>query len=135
MIIRQFAHKDILRILEIESLSFPKSAYNRFTFFYLSKLYQFLVYEEDNKVLGYIIFDERDGHILSIAVDPQYRRRGIGSTLVQRVFKRCGKAWLEVRTSNKTALSFYINLGFAKVGVVPNYYGDEDAYIMQVHHF
>jgi ribosomal-protein-alanine N-acetyltransferase len=129
MIIRRFAHKDIKRILEIESRSFPKSAYDRFTFFYLSRSYPFLVYEDD-KILGYIIFDDRDGHILSIAVDPLYRRRGVGSRLVERVIEKCGKAWIEVRASNKIAQSFYNSLGFAMIGVVPGYYGDEDAYVM-----
>jgi len=37
--IRKFIHRDMRRILEIESNSFPKSAYDRFTFFYLSRLY------------------------------------------------------------------------------------------------
>ena len=127
--IRKFTHRDMRRILEIESNSFPKSAYDRFTFFYLSRLYQFLVYE-DEKILAYIIFDERDGHIASIAVDPLHRRMGIGRKLVEEVFKNCGRAWVEVRVSNKTAQAFYEVLGFIKIGIVPNYYRDEDAHVM-----
>jgi ribosomal protein S18 acetylase RimI-like enzyme len=38
------------------------------------------------KILGYIIFS-RDGHILSIAVQPRHRRKGIGRELLQRTMK------------------------------------------------
>jgi ribosomal-protein-alanine N-acetyltransferase len=127
--IRKFTYKDMKRILEIESNSFPKSAYDQFTFFYFSRLYQFLVYEK-GEILAYIIFDERDGHITSIAVDPLYRRMGIGRKLVEEVFKRCGRAWVEVRVSDKTAQAFYDALGFIKTGTIPNYYKEEDAYVM-----
>lgn len=127
--IRKFSHKVIGRILEIESSSFPKSAYDQFTFFYFSRLYQFLVYEKGEN-FAYIIFDERDGHIVSIAVDPLHRRTGIGRRLVEDVFKRCRRAWVEVRASNKTAQAFYDALGFIKTGTIPNYYREEDAYVM-----
>ncbi|VUT26950.1 MAG: putative N-acetyltransferase [Candidatus Methanolliviera sp. GoM_oil] len=127
--IRKFTHRDMRRILEIESNSFPKSTYDRFAFFYLSRLYHFLVYK-DEKILAYIIFDERNGHIASIAVDPLHRRKGIGRKLVEEVLKNCGRAWVEVRVSNKIAQAFYEALGFIDIGVVPNYYGDEDAHVM-----
>jgi ribosomal-protein-alanine N-acetyltransferase len=127
--IRRFTRRDMDRILEIESNSFPKSAYDRFTFFYLSRLYKFLVYEE-GEILGYTIFDERDGHIASIAIDPLYRRKGIGRKLVEDVLKKCGRAWVEVRESNKIAQVFYEALGFIKIGIIPNYYGNEDARVM-----
>ncbi|VUT26144.1 MAG: putative N-acetyltransferase [Candidatus Methanolliviera sp. GoM_oil] len=127
--IRKFTHRDMRRILEIESNSFPKSAYDRFTFFYFSRLYQFLVYK-DEKIIAYIIFDERNGHIASIAVDPLHRRRGIGTRLVEEVLKTCGRAWAEVRVSNKTAQAFYEVLGFIKIAVIPNYYREEDAHVM-----
>jgi ribosomal-protein-alanine N-acetyltransferase len=102
IIIRQFNHKDIKGILKIESNSFPKSAYGRFTFFCLSKLYRFLVYDKD-EILGYAIFNPGDGHIISIAVDPQHRRRGIGKKLMTEVFSQSETAWVEVRGSNKVA--------------------------------
>lgn len=112
--IRSFTHHDIERILEIEAQSFPKSAYNRITFIYFSKLYpdSFLVYEKDEKVCGYIIFDRKNGHIFSIAVDPEYRRMGMGQALVRWVSRKCDRMWVEVRLSNEVAKAFYKKLGF-----------------------
>ena len=129
--IRRFNRRDLKRILEIESKSFPKSPYNRLTFLYFSRLYpdSFLVYDR-GKILAYIIFDPRDGHIASIAVDPLYRKQGIGTVLMKEVFKRCGGGWVEVRQKNKDAQEFYRHLGFVRSGVIKNYYGSEDAWVM-----
>ncbi len=127
--IRKYNKKDLKRLLQIESESFPSSAYDRFTLICLSKFYRFLVYEKE-ELLGYIIFDPGNGHILSIAVDPSYRGEGVGTRLVEEVFKECERGWIEVRRSNKTAQTFYLSLGFETVGEIQNYYRDEDAYIM-----
>jgi ribosomal protein S18 acetylase RimI-like enzyme len=84
------------------------------------------------EILGYIIFTQ-DGHIISIAVHPQDRRKGIGAQLLQRAMKtpHLKKVWAEVRRSNQGAQAFYAKLGFQITGLVPNYYGNEDALILQ----
>jgi ribosomal protein S18 acetylase RimI-like enzyme len=41
------------------------------------------------------------------------------------------KVWAEVRRSNHGAQAFYSNMGFQITGVIPNYYGNEDALIIQ----
>jgi ribosomal protein S18 acetylase RimI-like enzyme len=88
--------------------------------------------QEEEKVLGYIIFS-RDGHIISIAVHPQHRKRGIGRQLLQSALKTFhpGKVWAEVRRSNHGAQTFYFKMGFQVTGMVPNYYGNEDALIVE----
>jgi ribosomal-protein-alanine N-acetyltransferase len=138
--IRPFSFSDLDSILQIENQSFPKSPYNWTTFLNLHYLYPetFLVYVNTNRgrkeeeILGYIIFTQ-DGHIISIAVHPQNRRKGIGTQLLQRAMKtpRLKKVWAEVRRSNQGAQSFYAKLGFQISGWVPNYYGTEDALIVQ----
>lgn len=129
---------DLATILKIEKEAFPKSPYNRFIFLYYASVYpeNFLVYVyEDpetglNKIIGYIIFYPQ-GHIVSIAVDPPYRRRGIGTELLEEVLKRTkGRACVEVRESNEVAKKFYTHLGFSLQTVIPKYYGDEDAFVM-----
>jgi ribosomal protein S18 acetylase RimI-like enzyme len=84
------------------------------------------------EILGYIIFTQ-DGHIISIAVHPKDRRKGIGAQLLQRVMKtpHLKKVWAEVRRSNQGAQAFYAKLGFQITGLIPNYYGNEDALIVQ----
>ena len=133
-IIRKFKTKDLKEILRIEKNSFPKTHYDKHIFIYYAEMYpdNFLVYleESSDKILGYIIF-HHDGHIVSIAVDPMYRRRGIGTSLIREVLKvSYGNAIVEVRESNKIAQMFYKKLGFFQSGNILGYYDNEDAIVM-----
>jgi [ribosomal protein S18]-alanine N-acetyltransferase len=137
--IRAFALTDMDRLLQIEQLSFPKSPYDGMTFVQLHWLHPgtFWVYvdkgnkREEDKLLGYLVFSP-DGHILSIAVHPHHRRRGIGKQLIEEALRRSHfkKLWAEVRRSNAGAQAFYLQLGFRIVDEIPNYYGNEDALIV-----
>jgi [ribosomal protein S18]-alanine N-acetyltransferase len=138
--IRPFSLSDLDSILQIESQSFPKSPYDWTTFLNLHTLYPetFLVYvntnqgQKEEEIGGYIIFTQ-EGHIISIAVHPHYRRQGIGAQLLQRAMKtpRLKRVWAEVRRSNQGAQAFYAKMGFQITRLVPNYYGNEDALIIQ----
>ncbi len=138
--IRPFSFSDLDSILQIERQSFPKSPYDWATFINLHWLYPetFWVYigaegdREGNQILGYIIFS-RDGHIISIAVRAQHRGRGIGKELLEEAMKtlHSKKLWAEVRKSNQGAQTFYLKMRFQIIGEVPNYYGNEDALIIQ----
>lgn len=75
-------------------------------------------------------------HITGIALRPEYQRQGLGSALLwgllylarQRGMKR---ATLEVRPSNRAALSLYEKFGFQEAGRRKRYYADgEDAAIL-----
>jgi ribosomal-protein-alanine N-acetyltransferase len=130
--IRKFRRADLGAILRIEENAFPKAPYNQLTFLYFASAYpdNFLVYMAGHEVVGYIIFYP-DGHIVSVAVHAKYRRRGIGTELVGEVMKRTmGEAIVEVRASNEVAKKFYNHLGFVMQGIIPDYYGDEDAVVM-----
>lgn len=89
-------------------------------------------YDQKVEIFGYIIFS-RDGHIISIAVHSKHRRKGIGKQLLQRAMRtlHLKRVWAEVRNSNHGAQAFYSKMGFQMIGVVPNYYGNEDALIVQ----
>ena len=138
--IRSFTFSDLDRIIQIELQAFPKSPYDWATFIYLYYLYPktFLVYSlpscerKKDQIVGYIVFTQ-DGHIISIAVHPQYRRKGIGKELLQETMNipRLKKVWAEVRRSNQGAQTFYSHMGFQVTGVVSSYYGNEDALIVQ----
>lgn len=136
--IRKIKKSDLGAILSIEKEAFPKSPYKLVTFMYYAEVYpdNFLVYLCDDPgkglqtIVGYIIFYPH-GHIVSIAVHPAYRRRGIGTELAEAVLKRTkGTACVEVRASNEVAQKFYEYLGFSLQTVIPQYYGDEDAVVM-----
>ncbi len=136
--IRPFSLSDLNHILQIESHSFPKSPYTETTFLQLYLLHPdtFLVCcdvdRREEEILGYIIFSH-DGHVISIAVHPRHRRKGIGTRLLRRVMNtpHLQKVWAEVRRSNVGAQAFYSRLEFQTVGLVLNYYGNEDALIVQ----
>jgi len=138
--IRPFSFSDLDHILQIEKQSFPKSPYDWAAFMDLYYLYpeNFLVYvnispdKKKDEILGYIIYSQ-DGHIISIAIHPLHRRKGIGKELLLRAMNtpRLKKVWAEVRKSNQGAQAFYFHMGFQVVGAIPNYYGNEDALIIQ----
>ncbi len=138
--IRPFVLTDLDHLLEIEQHSFPKSPYSRATFIHLYWLYPntFWVYVDQpddqgkEEVCGYLIFS-RGGHLISLAVHPKFRRRGIGKTLIKRAKEILSvkEMWAEVRRGNQGARAFYQKMGFRIVGVIPNYYGEEDALIVQ----
>jgi ribosomal-protein-alanine N-acetyltransferase len=140
MIIREFKRPDVKRVLEIEMESFndPYPASILIDIYNLGA--GFLVAQEDNMVVGYIIFwirYEDEGHIISLAIDKRYRRTGIGSQLVDyaiNIFSKCNMKdiKLEVRVSNKGARKFYEKMSFKEKEILKNYYEDgEDAAIMK----
>ena len=141
MIIREFRRQDIKRVLEIEKASF-KDPYPHHVLLDIYNLGAgFLVAQQDNIVVGYIIFwirFEDEGHIISIAVDENHRRKEVGSQLVEtamEIFKRYNitQIKLEVRVSNNGAIKFYNDMGFNKKEVLEKYYEDlEDAVLMDM---
>ena len=76
-------------------------------------------------------------HVMNVAVAPEFRRRGIATELLERLFeitaedRRRGYT-LEVRVSNISAIHLYERLGFEARGIRRGYYTDnrEDALIM-----
>jgi ribosomal-protein-alanine N-acetyltransferase len=131
--IRRFELADLEEILEIEAQVFPKSSYSAEMFLYYYRLCSdtFLVFEEE-KVLGYIIF-KPDGHVISLAVDPSRRRKGVGRRVMDVCGSQCRGDMLlvEVRVGNVAAQEFYKKLGFQVKRKVRLYYGTEDAYVME----
>ena len=94
---------------------------------------------ENNKVLGYggMWHVVNEGHITNIAVHKDYRRKGIGQAIIEKLVeiaeeKEMIGLTLEVRKSNTPALELYKKNGFKLEGIRPEYYEDnkEDAYIM-----
>ena len=95
--------------------------------------------DEADRLVGYLIISRYADawHIMNVAVDPDYRRRGVATKLLHRLFEvtagddRRGYT-LEVRVSNGSAIKLYEGLGFVGRGIRRGYYTDnrEDALIM-----
>ena len=93
-----------------------------------------------DQLIGFIAADQRrsEGHtiIVTIAVDPNYQRRGIGERLLREVETRSARSvprlQLMVRVSNQPALKLYRKLNYDIVDTWRRYYEDgEDAYVME----
>ena len=94
---------------------------------------------EGEQLAGYLIISRYVDawHVMNIAVDPDFRRHGIATALLEQLFEltddggRRGYT-LEVRVSNDGAIKLYERLGFTARGIRRGYYTDnrEDALIM-----
>ena len=97
--------------------------------------------ENRGNVVGFILVqlinassDGVDVEILNIAVDPRFKRKGIGRRLIAAALQGAeigsgSKVILEVRASNDSAINFYRSCGFREQAVRRAYYRDpiEDA--------
>jgi ribosomal-protein-alanine N-acetyltransferase len=94
---------------------------------------------EGDRLVGYIVNSRYVDawHVMNVAVDPRFQRRGIATQLLEHLFEltkedeRRGYT-LEVRVSNRDAIALYEKLAFEPRGVRRGYYTDnrEDALIM-----
>lgn len=89
-------------------------------------------------IVVWLVLDE--AHIATLAVHPEFRRRGIAKRLLvtalrSTVHEGARQAMLEVRASNHIAQNLYRQFGFVVVGRRPRYYLDnnEDAILMTLH--
>lgn len=110
-------------------------------------------YEVENPLAKYVIAEDLstkevlgfagvwivagEGDITNIAVNPDYRKQGIASSLLEKLFEvckenDCTEITLEVRTSNIAAQNLYKKFNFKEEGIRKKYYSDngEDAIIM-----
>lgn len=137
-VIRPVTQDDIeaISILEEASFNDPYPSY------FLSELARdnpgtFLVITLKDEIVAYGVVDpwEDHDHLISIAVRPDSRRKGLGEALLVELEKRISKERplrLEVRQSNLAAIHLYSKRGFMKTGVAEGYYGDgENAITME----
>lgn len=139
--VREATRADLLEVFRIEKRSFPQpwpfAAFEQF----LGRP-GFLVAEATGEVVGYVVADTvpnhgRDlGHVKDIAVAPEHRGNGVGSTLLARALAALEASGvvstkLEVRASNERAIELYRRFGFVRRRTIPRYYDDgEDAVVM-----
>ena len=150
-IVREAREDDLASVIWINKTTLPENYPSFYFRLHLNNFPKaFLVAEMDGRVVGYIMcrveYDNlyikpgvvgRKGHIVSLAVLPETRRRGIATELMRRAMEAMKKHYgadeyyLEVRVSNEPAIRLYKKLGFKAVKVLTHYYGDgEDAYLM-----
>jgi len=141
MIVRSMREADLDRVCQLEEAAFsvPWSREAMKKEICENEQAHYLVAEESGELVGYGGFWQvlDDGHIMHIAVDEERRQRGIGEALLREMITLGTQLgilyWtLEVRVSNRAAISLYEKVGFSSAGIRPGYYEKpkEDAYIM-----
>jgi [ribosomal protein S18]-alanine N-acetyltransferase len=143
--LRRMEARDLPSVMKIDALSLPRPWSAAIWRGELGSPYGlYLVLEERGEVVGQIGIRHVLGelHITTIAVKPEYRRRGHARALIGAAldsYPNASHAHLEVRPTNVEAIALYESLGFRKTGRRPRYYGDEDALLMtlnldEIHH-
>lgn len=137
--VRELLYSDLPRVLAIERESFRAPWTVGMFVLELSKTSCVrLVVVDGDSVIGYLICSRYDSvwHIMNLAVEPELRRGGVASELIEALLERTelkqARFTLEVRLSNTAATELYRKHGFLPAGVRKSYYQDngEDALVM-----
>src|SRR5258708_7533606 len=134
VIIRKMKVEDLPSVTEIDRVSFslpwPEHAFRYEVTD--NRVARCFVAEAENKqivaaIVSWLILDEL--HIATIATHPDFRRQGIGASLLAEAFKDAveaggQRAFLEVRAGNFSAQAMYRQVGFKNTGRRPKYYKD-----------
>lgn len=127
----------MLRELKIEDIEEANLLLSKFNYqikkesFYNIFLKSLVYY--NNGIKGIIVYDLLYDRIEIeyIIVDVEYRKRGIGTLLLNEIEQKGIKnITLEVRESNKEAIEFYKKNGYRIEAIRKNYYGSENGYLM-----
>ena len=148
--LRKFGPDDLDEVMRINRVCLPEN----YTDYFFMDLYErypetFIVAEEDGKIAGYIMCRievglsnhglgglTRKGHVVSIAVLPQNRRKGVAQALINSAIEsmryyKAKQCYLEVRVTNEAGVALYKKLDFEIGRRINGYYSDgEDAYVM-----
>jgi ribosomal-protein-alanine N-acetyltransferase len=137
--IRRLSYSDLPAVISIERRSFPTPWSLAMFVLELSKPSGICLtaVDERGRLAGYLVCSRYDTvwHLMNVAVEPERRRSGIATLLINRLFEDGGGEspyTLEVRVSNREAIAMYEGFGFRSAGVRRGYYHDngEDAVIM-----
>ena len=148
--LRQFTPTDLEAVININRVCLPE---NYAAYFFIDTYNTlpdtFLVADYQGRIVGYIMcrlehgFSDlkklrfaKKGHIISVAVMPDYRRMGIAYSLVESALAaftalHADECYLEVRINNDPAIELYRKMEFVIARTIPRYYFDSaDAYVM-----
>lgn len=148
--LRKFGPDDLQAVMQINRVCLPEN----YTDMFFMDLHQrfpetFIVAEADGDIIGYIMCRievglssfglgglVRKGHVVSIAVMPKGRRKGVATSLIKAAMDgmiqyKAKQIFLEVRVTNEVGIDLYKKLGLEATRTISGYYSDgEDAYVM-----
>lgn len=131
-----FRLRDLGAVWRMEKETFGPHAFDftAFIYFALSRSHRFLVARDQGEMVGYVVGQQSrsgrrmQGHIVSIAVRDDHRKRGLGAMLLTAVMAELRDAGaaevvLEVGETNYPAIRLYQRFGFEADRTLPNFYG------------
>jgi ribosomal-protein-alanine N-acetyltransferase len=148
--LRKFVPDDLQSVMQINRVCLPEN-YTDMFFIDLHERFPetFIVAEENGAIAGYTMCRVevglsnhglggliRKGHVVSIAVLPQSRRKGVASALIKAAMEgmcyyKAKQIFLEVRVTNGAGVSLYKKSGLEVSRTINGYYSDgEGAYVM-----
>ena len=149
--LRKFTPDDLQSVMQINRFCLPE---NYMDFFFMDLHQRFpetfiVAAAEEGKIVGYIMCRIeiglasfglrgliRKGHVVSIAVLPQGRRKGVAQALMTEAMEgmrhyKAKLCYLEVRVTNEPGVALYKKLGFEVSRTIHGYYSDDEgAYVM-----
>lgn len=141
--IRPLTDKHLKEVLLLNQRCFKKGEnYTKYTFSFLLSEPNTLSYRiatPTDEVIAFIfitVTNDGTGHITTIGVAPEHRRRGLAQTLLVHVEEALKKrnintVFLEVRVDNLPAQKLYHQFDYAIVQRLPKYYNNgEDGFLM-----
>ena len=144
IIIRTFQPSDFQWVIDIERKVFNEHDPYLYMQFYETYPDSFIVADINGFVVGYVAGFQTNvgvGRIFSLAVDPRYQNRSVGSNLLKEMMNlfrkmRTMEIILEVRSDNSKAKRFYEKHGFSQFGIAEKYYNDlQNACLMRLRLF
>lgn len=143
--IAEMQRRHLRDVLAIEDVSYPRPWTPRVFTDELEMMRRgervYLVAIVGRRLVGYggMLFTDGSAHVTNLAVDPDWRGRGVAIELLLELAWRARDRGvealsLEVRESNHVAQRLYRRFGFVPAGVRPRYYeGVDDAIVMWCH--
>ena len=144
---RWMIRRDMPQVMNIENASFD-FPWNDDDFIRCLRQRNFIGMVVENpknldEILGFMVYELHKNrlHILNFAVHPEYRRKRIGSDMVNKLkgklsWQRRNRILTEVRENNLVGQLFFKSQDFKATSVLRNFYDDtyEDAYLMCYNH-
>ncbi len=141
VVLRKARNEDLDELYLIDKACFPQ---HHFSKYFIRLLLEYpssiaIVALSSNRIVGFtigVIEEENEGRIYTLGVLPDFRGRGIGRLLLEKLEEELAmlgieKCCLEVMEGNTPALQLYSKMGYRKVGVIKRYYGNRDGIVME----
>ncbi|MBR2909781.1 MAG: ribosomal protein S18-alanine N-acetyltransferase [Clostridia bacterium] len=135
---RKAEPQDEIELKKLEEKCFDINIRENFDFVLKNDNYIYLVVlNNQQEIIAYagISISYEQGDILSVCVNPSYRKLGLAKGLMVEILKNATERgvktmFLEVEEDNTPAINLYLKFGFDKISERKNYYGKKTAIVM-----